>query len=339
MKGRISVIASFLLSGCATSYYNPNITDAGALERQRIIDEGYCTQVAAGSVPMPEVRHYQSGIQNYQITGNTRTYGSDGYSANSYYSGNVTAYPSSGDAFSAGMANGMNMGAAIRAGQERKQVMQGCMYSLGWTTDKHATTTLTPASTKAKTQGEEFFEIALADAEAGDPKMQTRVATAYMEGKDAPKDLQEAIRWLDKASAQGYSEASFQLAYIYSGRVDPQYADTQMMLLSIQKAAEQGEGMAQSMLGSMYYSGSNGLPQDTGKAIEWYKKACGNNDANGFLGMGTLYALGHGLKKDPIQAHRFFTKSEELGNPEAAEYRKMLEEHMTEAQIREANGL
>jgi TPR repeat protein len=52
--------------------------------------------------------------------------------------------------------------------------------------------------------------------------------------------------------------------------------------------------------------------------------------------MGSLYALGQGVKKDPIQAHRFLTRSEELGNAEAADYRKLLEEHMTVAQLREA---
>jgi len=331
-------VASLLLSGCAATYYNPHITDAAALDRQRIIDEGYCTQVASGAVAMPEVRHYQSGVQNYQITGSARTYGSDGYSANSYYSGSVTAYPSSGDAFSAGVANGMNMGAALRAGQDRKQVMQGCMYSLGWTTDKHVSALNAPTPAKNKTQNEEFFEIALAGAEAGDPQMQTRVASAYMEGKDAPKDLDKAIHWLKKASAQGYSDATFQLAYIYTGQVESTYADTQMMLLNLGKAAEQGEGMAQSMLGTMYYSGSNGLSKDLDKAVEWYMKACENNDATGFLGMGSLYALGQGVDKDPIQAHRFFIKAEELGNAEAAQYRKLLEEHMTEAQLREASG-
>lgn len=336
MKGRFPVIASFLLSGCATTYYNPHITDAGALQRQRIIDEGYCTRVASGSVAMPEVRHYQSGAQNYQITGNARTYGSNGYATNSYYTGSVTAYPNAGDAFAAGMANGMSMGAAIRAGQERKQVMNGCMYSLGWTTDKNAVAHPSISRAKRKTQAEEFFDIALSRAEAGDPKMQARVGSAYMQGEDAPKDVEKAIYWLGKASDQGFSEASFQLAYIYAGEAGAEYENRQLMIINIQKSAEQGEGIAQSMLGTMYYTGGNGLPKDLDRAVEWYMKACRNNDAMGYLGMGSLYALGQGVKKDPVQAHRLLTRSEELGNADAADYRKLLEQHMTVAQLREA---
>lgn len=328
-----------LLSACSTQYYNPNITNPAALDRQRIVDEGYCTQVASGSVPMPQVRHYQSGVQSYQITGSTHTFGSDGYSANSYYAGSVTASPNAGEAFSSGMANGLNIGAAIGAGRERKQVMQGCMYSLGWTTDSHAVAAVSQSAPSIRTQGDEFFARALSAAEDGDPQMQTRVASAYLEGRDAPKSPEKAMYWLDKASTQGYSDASFRLAYIYSGSQYPQYADQQMMSLYLQKAAEQGYGMAQSMLGSMYYSGLNGLPKDLGKAVEWFKKACANNDAGGFFGLGTLYALGEGVNKDPVEAYRYFTKAEELGNKDAASYRGLLEKHMTAAQIHEAKQL
>lgn len=166
--------------------------------------------------------------------------------------------------------------------------------------------------------------------------MQTRVATAYMQGEDAPKDIEKAIYWLGKASSQGSAEASFQLAYIYAGQAGAEYADRQLMLLNIQRAAEQGEGMAQSMLGTMYYAGDSGLPKDLDKAVEWYMKACSNNDAMGYLGMGSLYALGQGVKQDSIQAHRFLRRAEELGNTEAAGYRKLLEEQMTETQLLEA---
>lgn len=327
------------MSACSTQYYNPNITDSAALERQRIIDEGYCTRVASGAVPMPQVRHYQTGVQSYQIAGSSQTYSSNGYSANSYYTGSVSATPNAGEAFSAGVANGLNMGAAIQAGQERKQVMQGCMYSLGWTTDSHAATAMTQSATSAKSQGEEFFAKALEAAKAGDPQMQTRVATAYLEGKDTPKNPEKAMYWLDQASAQGHSEATFLLAYIYSGSKYPQYADQQLMSLYLQKAAEQGNGTAQGMLGSMYYSGSNGFPKDIDRAVAWFKSASDNNDAMGYFGLASLYALGEGVRKDPVQAYKLFTKAEELGNKNAASYRALLKQHMTEAQIREATGL
>lgn len=339
MQKGVLFTATLLLSGCGTTYYNSNISDPAALERQRIIDKAYCTQAAAGSVPMPEVRYYQSGIQSYQINGNVRSYSSNGYSTNSSYNGVVTSYPNAGEAFSAGMANGMNMGAAIAAAQARKQVMQGCMYSLGWTTDKNAGASYLKPQLPAKTQGEAFFDMALAAAETGDPKMQTRVATAYLEGKDAPRDPEKAIYWLNKASEQGYSEASFQLSYIYFGSAYPQYKDQQMMLLYLQKAAEQGEGMAQSMIGAMYTNGTNGYPKDPKLAAKWFLKACENNDANGFFGMASLYALGEGVEKNPIKAYRLFVKAEELGNEMAAPYRSLLEQHMTRAQIQEAKGM
>lgn len=78
-----------------------------AVERQRIIDEGYCTQAAAGAVPLPQVRYYQSGIQSYQINGNIQSLNTNGNYTSSNYTGNVTSYTNSSDAFSAGFANGM----------------------------------------------------------------------------------------------------------------------------------------------------------------------------------------------------------------------------------------
>lgn len=131
---RKTVLIGFLfISGCSTTYYNPNITDPVALERQKTIDEAHCTQVSVGSIPMPEVRHYQSGVQNYQINSTTRTYNTDGSSSTSYMSGYASSYPNPGDAFSAGLANGASMGAALAAEKQRRQVMDGCMYTLGWT--------------------------------------------------------------------------------------------------------------------------------------------------------------------------------------------------------------
>lgn len=329
---QLFILTAVALTGCGTTYYNPNITDPQALEHQRVIDEGYCTRVGAGSVPMPEVRHYQSGVQNYQITGTVRTYGSGGYS-NSNYTANVSSYPNAGDAFSAGVANGANLGMALAAARERKQIIESCMYSLGWTTDKNA------VPVRKKTQGEEFFEKALDLAERGDPKMQARVANAYLEGEDAPKDIDKAVYWLKKASAQGHSESSFQLAYIYSGYVAPGYKDSQMMVLHLQTAAEQGEGMAQSMLANMYAAGMNGLPKSLEKAVYWFRLACSNDDAMGFFGMGMLYAKGEGVDQDFIQAHRFLSRSEQLGYEEAAPFRDQLEQLMTEAQLAEARRL
>ena len=57
----------------------------------------------------------------------------------------------------------------------------------------------------------------------------------YFEGKDAPQDFMEAVKWFRMAGDRGHIEAQY-------------------------------------LLGSCYYLG-NGVPQDNAKAIEWWRKA------------------------------------------------------------------
>lgn len=122
------------LVGCAptTQWHNPNFTEdqADALERQRTIDEGYCTMVVQGAVPMPEVRAYVPQQQSYTIYGSSMTHGSQGLHTG-YYQANVA--PSAGTSFSSGFAQGAALGAVIRARRAQEAVMKSCMYQLGWT--------------------------------------------------------------------------------------------------------------------------------------------------------------------------------------------------------------
>lgn len=134
----VALGAAVILVGCATpkTYINPFITDQVAQSRQLAIDGGYCTRAAAGSVPIPQVRAYSSGQQNYTVTGTASTYNpSSGYST-STYSGTARSTPSAGAAFAGGFADGLNMGAAIGARLERDKVYHGCMVALGWATSQ-----------------------------------------------------------------------------------------------------------------------------------------------------------------------------------------------------------
>lgn len=124
------------LSGCATSsWHHSAITDKEASERQFIIDNGYCTQVAQGAAPMPQIPSSPtSTTSNFNMQGSTydastgqRTYGN--------YSGQVMTSPSGGLAggFASGFSSGARLGLAMRARQAQDQIHKGCMYRLGWT--------------------------------------------------------------------------------------------------------------------------------------------------------------------------------------------------------------
>lgn len=338
MKILALIISSTLLTACAMSptYYNPNITDPTALERQRIIDEGYCTQAAAGAVPLPQVRYYQSGIQNYQISGNIQSYDPSGYSTRSNYIGSVNSYQNPGDAFATGVANGINMGAAIRANKEHDVVFQGCMYSLGWTTDKNSLSRAAQMAVTTNDNDTTYFSIALAKAEAGDSEMMGLVAYAYEIGKGTAINLDKAIYWATKASEKENSGASFQLAKIYYGKDYPLYTNLEKMSFYLQQSAEQGDVNGQGLLGFEYLSGDNAFHRDFAKAMKWSIKACQKNNAMSCGNVGSMFLGGLGVKKDLIQAHRYFLKAERLGLEGVSSFRKEIEKDMTDTQRREA---
>ncbi len=65
--------------------------------------------------------------------------------------------------------------------------------------------------------------------------------------------------------------------------------------------------------GSLYASGSAGLPHDDAKARELLGKACDANDAKGCVTLGTLLLQGRGGAKDPAGAAKDFEKGCQSG--------------------------
>lgn len=213
---RIAVLLTgvALLSGCATapSYHNPNIVDPIAAKRQFDIDDGYCTGVSSGSVPMPMVRTYVPGQQAYTING-TGSMFTPGVGTSSYgYQARVTPVPNPGAAFATGMANGMNMGIAMRAAQDRQRVYHGCMVSLGWSNDPEVLAAASKPKAPAKEPAgqdvdEERWRQAIEtflDMEAASPggidyrkdpaKMDLLDATVRALGRD-PRHQDKSMSW------------------------------------------------------------------------------------------------------------------------------------------------
>ncbi|MBN3059413.1 sel1 repeat family protein [Pectobacterium versatile] len=307
-------IIPMLVSGCSTNYYNSNIQDPIALERQRTIDEGYCTRVATGSVPMLEIRSYQTGVQNYNVVGTARTNYPDGYSTTTNYNSNISSYPNTGEAFTNGLASGASIGAAFRAKLDRDKVLKSCMYTLGWTTDKMV-------KAEEKTQGERFFSQALEMAKKDDnPEIQARVGYAYMEGKDTKQNIDQAIYWFKKSSERGNKDASLALYVIYSGMFKKEYENKNLMIHYIKNAARQGDGGSQGLLATLYSKGDL-VPKDDIQAFEWNKKACSQDDVESCFNLANMFAIGQGTDKSLVAAYVLFNKSARLGKDDAIKQR------------------
>ncbi len=77
------------------------------------------------------------------------------------------------------------------------------------------------------------------------------------------------------------------------------------------RGAKGGESECSRMLGMMTLKGQ-GIPQDKGKAVEWFLKA-GNTNANAVYNLGELYYYGDGVEKDQDRAMDLFRRAANLG--------------------------
>ncbi|MDH4283908.1 MAG: sel1 repeat family protein [Gallionellaceae bacterium] len=113
--------------------------------------------------------------------------------------------------------------------------------------------------------------------------------------------------------------------------------------------AEDGNPMAQRMLGERYAMGLEGAPLDFEKAIFWWNKAAENGDAFAQYNLGVFYKLGQGsMEKDYVQAYMWFsiaeafakdTTSGRAAKKKAENEKKSIEPSMTSQQIQKAQSM
>lgn len=97
-------------------------------------------------------------------------------------------------------------------------------------------------------------------AEGGDAQSQFKLAAAYLTGRGAPKNDEEAARWFLLAAKQGHAES-------------------------------------QSNIGLMYGRG-RGVPQSDEEAVKWYRLAAEQGDADGLFNLAVMYDDGRGVAEN-----------------------------------------
>ena len=129
----------------------------------------------------------------------------------------------------------------------------------------------TPAVTPTE-QVDEFARLRL-QASRGDLESQFQLGSGYFVGKPE-KDLKQAEYWWKQAADKGHAMAAVSLAYLYTGRDDPAFANQQGMLKYLNQSAASDNPMAQHILGSLYLRGEQGVPRDPNQAKRLFTSAC-----------------------------------------------------------------
>ncbi len=151
-------------------------------------------------------------------------------------------------------------------------------------------------------------------AKQGDAEAQTRLGLLYLRD---PAGFEQMLYWLNKAVAQNYPLAQFELAKIYhnfSSKIDSStplenQEKTQALL---RQSAEGGYHLAQLEVGMKY-----GRKKDFFSAILWIKKAADQNNVEAMELLSQMIAEGKGSDSKPKEAFQWMKLASEAGSNSA----------------------
>jgi TPR repeat protein len=95
---------------------------------------------------------------------------------------------------------------------------------------------------------------------------------------------------------------------------------------------------SQRRLGVMYYTGE-GLEPDYAAALDWFQRAAAQGQDVAQLFLGVMYLNGLEVRQSDVRAYMWFSISAEQGNPGARMRLVELAEQMTPAEVAEARTL
>ncbi|WP_162180406.1 tetratricopeptide repeat protein [Methylocapsa aurea] len=152
-------------------------------------------------------------------------------------------------------------------------------------------------------------------AEAGDAAAQFELALRFAEGRERPRDLQQAARWYERAAQQGFAAAQYRLAVLYEKGLGVARDLAQAEIL-YRAAAEQGNTRAMHNLGVLAADGANGRP-DYQTAAFWFGKAAEFGVRDSQFNLAVLFSRGLGVPQDLARSYAWFAIVAADGDAEA----------------------
>ncbi len=189
----------------------------------------------------------------------------------------------------------------------------------------------------------------IAQANAGDPRAETYIATCYMRGVGVKMDMAKAVALFRSAADKGYAGAQNNLGYCYANGIGVATDDAEAVKWW-KLAAEQGLPEAEYWLGASYRDGK-GVEKDLAKAKHWLRLAAEKDFTPNGLTRDSLeqirtaaergdvasqtylagcYARGILVPLDYDEALKWFRRAAILGDEKAKEAVRRLEKEMGE---------
>jgi localization factor PodJL len=154
---------------------------------------------------------------------------------------------------------------------------------------------------------------------ANNPAAEYELGSRYAEGRTVPQNMNEAVRWLERAANAGFAPAEFRLASLYEKGEGVKRSTQEARRLYL-AAASQGHAKAMHNLAVLYAEGADGKP-DYKVAAEWFRKAAMYGVTDSQFNLAILYARGIGVTTNLAESYRWFAIAAAHGDHDAARKR------------------
>ena len=116
------------------------------------------------------------------------------------------------------------------------------------------------------------------------------------------QEWSEAIKLCKRAADKDNAEAAGKLAFIYENGMGVEIT-YQQSIYWWTKAANTGDPYYQSVIGTRYYRGGQGVVQDYKKAFSWYLLAAKQDYDLAQMELSRMYERGQGVQQDNLRAY------------------------------------
>jgi localization factor PodJL len=180
------------------------------------------------------------------------------------------------------------------------------------------------------------YSLRLAAAR-GDVRAEYEVARRFSYGLGVPKDAEQAVKWYMQGASKGFAPSQYRLATYYErGRgIEKNLGRAKVWY---QRAAMLGNVKAMHNL-AVISTALDKEDTDYKAAIYWFKQAANRNLADSQFNLAILYQNGVGLKKDNIEAYKWFSLAARQGDVDAAARRDTLEKKLKKEELLKASQL
>ena len=166
-------------------------------------------------------------------------------------------------------------------------------------------------------QFQQALQTYLEASRKGNPEADFRLGLIYETGEnDIKQDYKLAMSYYMNASNYGHPKAMANLGNMYYNGLGTQQ-NLQEALRYFQKAAEKDNAAATNSLGVMYLKGEGGLPKNSNKALAYFQKSAFLGDITAYNNLGNMYFNGIGVNEDKAKAFEYYMKAAMQKNPEA----------------------